>query len=181
MRRLLLGNWKEALIMKDGVNLERLVSAPQSFDLLRKLIEEMDGPPGWTFDFVSKQGAPFFYIYVPAQNNYDPSQERTTRHEHPVPWADFKSKTWRKWLFDRCRASMDHEMGEMVRWGDLRPFAPTHGPGEDPYTVREYRDPIDALTTQDGSVRISHGSQQLTTRENMGEEVLRVLREEMWR
>jgi hypothetical protein len=122
-------------------------------------------------------------IYVPSKDNYDPSKELRgggTSHEHPVPFASFNKLTWRRWLFNRCRASMDHEMGEMVRWGDLRPFAPTHGPGEDPYTVREYRDPIDALTTQSGMVRISHGSQQTTPMNTLSENEIARLRQEMW-
>ena len=40
-----------------------------------------------------------------------------------------------------------------ARWDEDRPFAPCHGPGEDPYTVHEYRPEVDAFTTQDGSVR----------------------------
>jgi len=48
---------------------------------------------------------------------------------------------------------MNHEIGEWLRFGDTRPFLPLHGPGEDPYTVHEYRPVADALTTQDGSMR----------------------------
>jgi hypothetical protein len=35
----------------------------------------------------------------------------------------------------------------------MRPFLPTHGPGEDPYANREYRNEDDAFTTQDGTLR----------------------------
>lgn len=156
------------------------VTFKTSHDLLAKLIDEMNGPPNWTFDFLVREGAPFFMIYVPAKDNYDPSKERTTSHEHPVPFADYNAKTWRKWIFDRCRASMDHEMGEMVRWGDVRPFAPTHGPGECPYTVREYRDPIDALTTQHGGVRVAHGSQQVRGSAELLNRDKEGLRRAMW-
>lgn len=157
------------------------VSFPTSHELLASLIDEMSGPPGWSFDFIRREGAPFFMIYVPAQDNYDPSRHRTTSHEHAVPFANFNAKTWRRWLFDKCRASMDHEMGEMVRWGDVRPFAPTHGPGECPYTVREYRDPLDALTTQDGSIRIGHGSQETVDRADLHPNHAMGLRETMWK
>ena len=50
---------------------------------------------------------------------------------------------------------MNHEIGESLRFGpgEVRPFVPMHGPGEDPYTVHEWRPESDALTTQDGSLR----------------------------
>jgi hypothetical protein len=156
------------------------VCAPHTHELLAALIEQMDGPPGWKFSFVRTGGAPFFMIKVPSRDNYDYSRKLTTLHEHSVPWAEFNEKTWKRWLFDKCLASMIHEMGEMVRWGDVRPFAPTHGPGECPYTLREYRDPMDALTTQNGHVRAGHGSQKTVARENLQTEAVDKLRCEMW-
>lgn len=156
------------------------VTAKQTHDLLEKLIDEMDGPPKWSFAFVRKQGAPFFMIYVPSHDNYDYSAERTTSHEHPVPWAAYNAMTWKEWLYERCLLSMTHEMGEMVRWGDVRPFAPTHGPGDDPYRPRQYRDPIDALTTQRGMVRVEHGLQNVIEKRYLTPGVAERLRKQMW-
>ncbi len=56
-------------------------------------------------------------------------------------------------MFERCRGVENHELGEWFRIGSEWPFAPLHGPGEDPYTVHEFRHADDALTTQDGSIR----------------------------
>ena len=61
-----------------------------------------------------------------------------------------------------CRRVENHELGEWFRIGDERPFAPLHGPGEDPYTVHEYRREADALTTQDGSTRQPYRSKEQT-------------------
>jgi hypothetical protein len=47
----------------------------------------------------------------------------------------------------------NHELGEWFKVDDERPFAPLHAPGEDPYTVHEFREEVDRRTTQDGSVR----------------------------
>jgi hypothetical protein len=77
----------------------------------------------------------------------------TVQHFRPVPEATFNEKTWRRWIFEQCRAVENHELGEWFRDGGDRPFAPLHGPGEDPYTVHEFRPESDALTTQDGSLR----------------------------
>jgi hypothetical protein len=77
----------------------------------------------------------------------------TVSHFFPVPEATYNEASWRRWIFDRCLSVESHEMGEWFRDGDERPFSPLHGPGEDPYTVHEFRPISDALTTQDGSMR----------------------------
>ena len=77
----------------------------------------------------------------------------TVQHFRPVPEATYNEASWRRWLFRQCLDIENHEIGEWFRDGDERPFQPLHGPGEDPYTVHEFRPMIDALTTQDGSVR----------------------------
>lgn len=67
----------------------------------------------------------------------------------------FNAKSWRRWIFEQCLRTEIHELGENLRFGkeQLRPFAPMHGPGEDPYTIHEIRSEMDALTTQDGTLR----------------------------
>lgn len=75
------------------------------------------------------------------------------RHPFLVPEATYNYKSWRSWVFGRCLRLENHEMGEWFRVGDERPFLPMHGPGEDPYTIHEIRDELDALTTQNGSIR----------------------------
>jgi hypothetical protein len=86
---------------------------------------------------------------------------------HPVPTATYNEKTWKRWIYEQCRRVENHEIGEWLRWpkaDDIhrltgaavpyeRPFAPMHGPGEDPYTVHELRDESDARVTQNGSMR----------------------------
>lgn len=74
-------------------------------------------------------------------------------HYFPVPTTTWNEKSWRRWVFDCCIAVENHEMGEWVRWGDERPYAPLHGPGENPYVVHEFRDDVERRTTQDGSMR----------------------------
>lgn len=83
-------------------------------------------------------------------------REFTVSHFFPVPTATYNERTWRRWVFERCLAVENHEMGEWFRDGNERPFAPLHGPGEDPYTVHEFRPEADTFTTQNGSMRESY-------------------------
>lgn len=131
------------------------VTCENTFDLLERIIEEMRGPPNWSFLFADEDGAKRFVVQIKTFDNYDPSRPKTIRHYHPVPITTYNEKTWRRWLFEQCLRTMNHELGEIIRFGadEVRPFVPMHGPGEDPYTVHEWRPEKDALTTQDGSLR----------------------------
>jgi hypothetical protein len=73
-------------------------------------------------------------------------------HYHPVPAATFNRQSWERWLFDRLMDTVRHEAAEWFRFtppivpddddapseAARRPFAPLHGPGDDPYILHEY-------------------------------------------
>ena len=124
-----------------------------TFDLLKELVSKVKCKPGWLFDMVEEDGALRLVITVPDNNSYPPHQPFTVRHYHPVPITTYNEKTWRRWIFEQCMRTETHEIGEWLRWGEDRPFAPLHGPGEDPYVVHEFRPEVDARTTQNGSIR----------------------------
>jgi hypothetical protein len=128
--------------------------AKDTFDVLRRLVDEVEYKPGWAFDIVNEDGALRLRITdMKCVDAYNPGRPMPLSHMHPVPTATYNEKTWKRWIFEQCRRVENHEIGEWLRWGDERPFAPLHGPGEDPYTVHEYRPEVDALTTQNGSLR----------------------------
>lgn len=129
--------------------------AKDTFDILAKVVSEAKCKPGWSFRLVDEDGALRLFIRIKGVNNYDHSQPFTVNHPHPVPTATYNEASWRRWVFEQCRRSMNHELGESLRFGpdEVRPFAPMHGPGEDPYTTHEIRPESDALITQDGSSR----------------------------
>lgn len=129
--------------------------AENTIDLLNKIVLETKCKPGWTFFLMGPADARVLIIQIAGRNNYDHSKPFTVNHPHPVPMTTYNEKTWRRWIFEQCRRTMNHELGESLRFGEaeVRPFAPLHGPGEDPYTVHEIRSEQDALTTQDGSLR----------------------------
>jgi hypothetical protein len=122
-----------------------------TFPILAEIIERVQCKPGWTFLLVHEDGAKRLVITVPGYNSYRPEQRLTVSHFFPVPVATYNEKTWRRWIFEMCRRVENHELGEWFRVGEIRPFAPLHGPGEDPYTVHEFRAELDAQTIQDGT------------------------------
>ena len=126
-----------------------------TFDILRKVVAGAQCKPGWKFALiVEEDGALRLRITdTECADAFDPSTPRPLNHFFPVPTATFNEKSWRRWVFEQCRRLENHELGEWLRWGDERPFAPLHGPGEDPYTVHEFRDEADVFITQDGTRR----------------------------
>jgi hypothetical protein len=134
--------------------------AEHTFDILSKVVDETKGPKNWTFRlFNDNEGStpPILrlFITVKGYNNYKQDEQFIVTHVQPVPHTTYNEKSWRRWIFEQCQRVMVHELGECVRFGpdEERPFAPMHGPGEDPYTLHEWRSEEDALTTQDGSIR----------------------------
>jgi hypothetical protein len=126
-----------------------------TFDILAKVVSETKCFPNWTFSLMDEEGAKRLVIRIRGHNNYEPERNFTVSHYHPVPITTYNEKTWRRWVFEQCRRTMNHELGESLCFGPdkIRPFAPMHGPGEDPYTVHEIRSEQDALTIQDGTLR----------------------------
>lgn len=128
----------------------------QSQALLERIVSETQCKPGWSFEMVNEDGAMRLVIELDELDNYDNSHARVIRHFQPVPsGVTYNEASWRRWIFEQCIRVMNHELGESLRFGpdEVRPFAPMHGPGEDPYTVHEWRSEKDALTTQSGWVR----------------------------
>lgn len=124
-------------------------------DVLRHLVSRVCCKPGWSFRLKDEDGALRLVIRVDGFDSSQPDDltPMAIAHYFPVPTATYNEKTWRRWVFERCRGVENHELGEWFRVGSEWPFAPLHGPGEDPYTVHEFRPVEDALTTQDGSAR----------------------------
>lgn len=139
--------------MDDGY----LVTASDTHGSLAEIVRTTKAFPGWSFALVHKQGASYLVITIDGHNNYDPDEPFCVSHEHPVPIATYNPKTWRRWIHTQCLRTLTHELGESLRFGTddapLRPFVPMHGPGEDPYTVHEWRSEEDARMTQRGKLR----------------------------
>lgn len=72
----------------------------------------------------------------------DPPDYRVA-HYKIIPAATFNRGAWKRWILDMCIEVEIHETCEFSRWlledGSVeRPFAPLHGPGENPYVIHEF-------------------------------------------
>lgn len=100
--------------------------------------------PGWRIwleDIDRGQGSKGLTLIVLTEtfDSYHPENGRTYRVHHyfPVPPAAYNRASWRRWLFDRYLDVLTHEACETFQVDGERPYAPNHGPGHDPYVVRE--------------------------------------------
>jgi hypothetical protein len=123
-----------------------------TFSVLKDLVDKATCKPGWVFRLAYEDGAPRLVITVPGHDSYAPERPLTVSHFFPVPTATYNEKSWRRWIFEMCRRVENHELGEWFKIDGRRPFPPLHGPGEDPYTIHEFREEVDAKTVQDGSI-----------------------------
>lgn len=85
------------------------------------------------------------------RNSYRVEDGETYRVNHffIVPAATYDERAWRRWLFDRLVDVETHECMEFFKIDGRRPYAPSHGPGNNPYTVRERQTEQDAHTMFD--------------------------------
>lgn len=93
-------------------------------------------------------------ILTKGYDTYHPERGGNYRvwHYFIVPAATYGRAAWRRWLFE-CFASVErHECMENFVIDGERPFAPLHGPGEDPYVVHEYADDVQRRTSFRGVV-----------------------------
>jgi hypothetical protein len=70
-------------------------------------------------------------------DTYHPEETRGVLHYFPVPPAAYDYRSWRRWLLDRLLDIATHETCEFFVVDGERPYAPSHGPGNDPYLIRE--------------------------------------------
>jgi hypothetical protein len=115
-----------------------------------------------------------FTVLTSGYDAYHPERGEGYRvyHHFPVPAATFNRASWQRWLLDCLLRVELHETCEFFalevrccdRWPDnhapgclgpfqpTRPFAPTHGPGDDPYVVHEYADETQRRTRFTGEL-----------------------------
>jgi hypothetical protein len=97
-------------------------------------------------------------ITVDTVNSYHVAEGERIRVQHYmiVPAAAFDGRSWQRWLFDQVLLVERHEAAEFFRigrdgWnGQRRPYAPSHGPGNDPYMIREIGTVEDVQTSYRG-------------------------------
>lgn len=103
---------------------------------------ELTTRPGWKVDLDNVdrgQGSKglTLTVLIGGPDSYRPDLTIRVAHYFPVPPAAYDARSWRRWLFDRLADVDTHELCEGFTIGGAKPYAPSHGPGNDPYMVRE--------------------------------------------
>jgi hypothetical protein len=130
-------------------------------EALARMVESLRYKPGWTFSLrpIDRgQGSVGLTldILTSGYNSYHPETGPNYRVHHymPVPPAAYNEQSWRRWLLDQLIKVESHEACEFFRFeyegqftkrdGSIsdtyveRPYAPHHGPGQDPYIIFEH-------------------------------------------
>lgn len=131
--------------------------APWPVELVELVASLRYHKPGyrfWVDDLDRGQGSRglTLVINLNVPDSYHPDQLIHVNHYFPVPPAAYDRRSWRRWLFDRIGDVDDHERCESFEVDGERPYAPSHGPGNDPYLIREVGTELDARTSFRGVV-----------------------------
>lgn len=124
---------------------------------LRDLVRKLRYRPGWTFTLnviARGQGSLglTLIINVRTTDSYPPHEPMIVQHYMPVPPAAYDERSWQRWLFEQCLLVDRHEACEFFEIDGVKPYAPSHGPGNDPYLVREIGTDLDRRTSYLGVV-----------------------------
>lgn len=127
--------------------------------VLHDLVERLTYRPGWTFrlDNIDRGQGSFgltLDIITCGYDSYHPERGATYRVHHymPVPPAAYDERSWRRWLLEQLLLVERHEACEFFAIDGKRPYAPHHGPGNDPYIVFEHGTDLDVRTSFRGEV-----------------------------
>lgn len=127
--------------------------------LLDALVAKLSYRPGWEFDLTHRdrgQGSEglTLRIITVGYDSYHPDRGQTYRVAHymPVPPAAYDERSWRRWLLEQLLLVERHECMEFFKIGAKRPYAPHHGPGNDPYIVFDHGTDLDVRTQFTGEV-----------------------------
>lgn len=116
------------------------------------LVSHLTYKEGWAFQLKPLQRGQgsdglTLEITITTPDSYHPERKRTVLHYMPVPPASYDIRSWQRWLFDMVLLVEKHECMEFFQVSEHRPYAPSHGPGNDPYMVREVGTDTDAKTS----------------------------------
>ncbi len=127
--------------------------------LLQKLVNECRYRPGWMMRLATidrGQGSEGLTLIITTMgyDTYKPNDGQHYRVNHfmPVPPAAYDERSWRRWLFEQFLLVERHECMEFFMIDGKRPYAPHHGPGNDPYNIHEHGTEREVRTMFTGEV-----------------------------
>lgn len=127
--------------------------------VLRDLVDKWRYRPGWTARLYGNayerdEGCKGLTLSITTDtvNSYHHEQPIHVQHLFIVPAATYDVRSWRRWLFE-CGVKVDfHEAMEFFEIDGVKPYAPSHGPGNDPYLLAELSTETDRRTSFRGEV-----------------------------
>lgn len=126
--------------------------------LLAELVAVLKYRPGWRFRLVDNldrgQGSKGLTLVITTAtvDSYPPHEPIQVNHYMLVPPAAYDARSWRRWLLDQVLLVERHEACEFFTLDGDKPYAPSHGPGNDPYLVREVGTDEDRRTSFRGEL-----------------------------
>jgi hypothetical protein len=132
--------------------------------VLEGLVERVRYKEHWLFkleDLDRGQGSKGLTLVIQryGPDSYPPHGPLPVNHYFIVPAAAYNLRSWQMWLFEQILLVEKHEAMEFFQLADspgsehvVRPFAPLHGPGNDPYLVAELASDEDRRTSFRGTV-----------------------------
>jgi hypothetical protein len=147
--------------------------------LLADIVKATAYKSGWEFRLIDVErdhesvhggsaGGLTLEVLARTDDAYKLGARRSVIHYFPVPAATYDERSWRRWVLDCLVKIETHEACEFFRlegpsYDDgtiatrdirtIRPFAPNHGPGRDPYTIFDYATDTDRRTSFRGEVK----------------------------
>lgn len=127
-------------------------------DDLASLVSHLTYKAGWEFDLNSLdrgQGSVglTLCIRIETPDSYHPERLRAVMHYFPVPPAAYVTGSWQRWLLEQVLMVERHEAMEFFTVDGVKPYAPNHGPGQDPYSIKELTTDTDRRTSYLGELR----------------------------
>lgn len=139
--------------------MDELIQRAPYPDALKALVDQLGYRPGWRFSLEHLdrgQGSEGLTLKVLSlgYDSYHPDLGEAYRvwHYMPVPPAAYDERSWRRWLLDQLLLIERHEACEFFQIGDERPYAPHHGPGNDPYIIFDHGTDKDVRTSFRGEL-----------------------------
>ncbi len=125
---------------------------------MKRLVDGLKYRPGWRFtlEHVDRgQGSAglTLNILISCVDTYHPERQMRVHHYMPVPPAAYDERSWRRWLLEQIILVERHEACQFFQINGERPYAPHHGPGNDPYIVFEHGTDEETRTNHLGVTR----------------------------
>lgn len=126
------------------MTVKNIQEAPYPNDLAA-IVEALEYRPGWGvslsdvgYDRGQDSWGLTLLVRAETVNSYPPHQPMYVLHLFPVPAASYDRDSWQRWLLEQLLLVERHEACEFFTVAGVKPYAPNHGPGRDPYVIHDY-------------------------------------------